>query len=294
MIRIISTIFSFIVIMTLTGCSSEDDPTVSGIADEKPISFSLRIDSRNVNEPTTRSLAPGYHFGDGASINTVKCYVYNQANGNSAEPSKVIDVPVSSLSGNFTIRLPRNQTFDLVFLATSIGQTDASSKLFYNSTERSLKVNYGNCSDEEYDCFFATVKNVTTETSMSDAIILRRPFAQINVGARNLAAYNSTHPISSVSLTVNGVYDKLNLMDGSLIGDPVNVSFTDSATPAGQTFPVDGNDYLAMNYVLVNTRCLTNVVVTVNHSDATAPKSLTVENVALERNYQSNICIKSL
>lgn len=294
MIRIISTIFSFIVIMTLTGCSSQDEPAVSDMANEETISFSLRIDSRNVNEPATRSLAPGYHFGDGASINTVKCYVYNLANGSSAEPSKVIDIPLSSLSGNFTIRLPRNQTFDLVFLATSIEQTDASSKLYYNSTDRSLKVNYNNCNDEEYDCFFATVKNVTTETSMSDAIVLRRPFAQINVGARNLAAYNSNHPISSVSLTVNGIYDKLNLMDGSLIGDPVNISFSDSAVPTGQTFPVDGNDYLAMNYVLVNTRCLTNVVVTVNHSDATSPKSLTVENVALERNYQSNICIKSL
>lgn len=261
---------------------------------ESTVTFSVQINPCNTNETETRSLAPGYRFGDGTSVNTVKCYVYNRASGNNSEPMKVVDVPVTNLKGTFSILLPRLQAYDLVFLATSIPQTDVSSKLYYSTTERTLKVNYSSTNDEEMDCFFASVQNVTTD-SEAIPIVLKRPFAQINFGAMDYYSYNTVTPISNVSVSVSGIYNKMNLMDGSIIGNPINVNFSPEAPPTGQTFPVSNVTYLAMNYVLVNQRKLIDVSCTINHQNVSlSSKSFSKKNVGAERNHQTNLTITGM
>lgn len=294
MIRIISSALCLIAMLGLSSCAMQEEPMPDNEV-ESTVTFSVQINPCNTNETETRSLAPGYRFGDGTSVNTVKCYVYNKAMGVSSEPVKTIDIPVANLN-SFTIKVPRKQTFDFVFLATSIPQNDASSKLYYSTTERSLEVNYGSiyCNDEELDCFFAVVKNFSSETSSGSTVVLQRPFAQLNVGAKDFSSYNSSNPIASVAVTIDGVYNKVNLMDGSLVGTPATVSFIAAAPPTDKTFPKTGSSYLAMNYLLVNTRSLSTLNVVVNHRNGAEPRNMTFTKIAIERNYQTNVSIKSL
>ena len=288
-----------LILVMMTSCSL-DGPDPMNISQElEPVIFQLKFGELNSHD--TRALASGYHYSDGKSISVLKGYVYNQSNGFSAAPIKDIDVNISELDGKrggeISIMLPKGQTFDIVFLGTSIAHNNSSSKLFFNSSDRTLNVNYGlvSCNDEELDCFFAVASDVTTETVQEEAIELKRPLAQLNVGTKDLSEYNTLTPVKDVSVTVKGIYNKIDLMSGDVVGNPINVSFLPSAIPTGQTFPVDGYTYLSMNYLLVGPRKLVDLSFTVNHQSSTNPsKTVNIGDVAVERNFQTNVYGKAL
>lgn len=157
------------------GCSNDAEPYINSSNNEESfVSFNLSIDALQANESPTRSLASGYHFSDGKSISVVKCYVYNQALGTSAEPIKTFDISISNLKGEIKIPLPKNDVFDIVFLATSFQQTNSASKMFYSTTERSLNINYNlvKNNDEEIDCFYAVKKSVSANSSTNNEVEL--------------------------------------------------------------------------------------------------------------------------
>ncbi len=287
--------FSFLVSF-LNGCNSEE-PMPSPTQEETGVvEISLAINSKNKNLDT-RSLAPGYKFSDGTSISVVKCYVYNKAHGTNSQPDAVFDISVADLKGNASIPLPKYQTFDLVFLATSIPQTNSSSKLFYNASERSLNIDYSQIysNDEEIDCFFASLKNISGDSTSEYSVTLYRPLAQMNIGATDVSSYNNSNPIKDVSVTVSGVYNKINLMDGSVVGEPVSANFLAAPIPSGQDYPVNNSSYLAMNYLLVNSRKLVDVSISINHQNSsTSSLNFDLEDIAVERNYQTNVYINSL
>lgn len=281
-----------------SGCSSEMPDMPDSNDELTSVSFNLSFSS--LNNKDTRSLAPGYKFSDGSSISVLKCYVYPTSNGSNAEPSQIIDIPISStngvIGGNVSVSLPKGTDFDVVFLGTSIPQNDASSKLYYSTTGRSLSVDYSKvvANDEELDCFFTSRANLTSDNVTYSDIVLSRPFAQLNIGTQDYVSYNASNPISNISVSVDKVYSKVNLMDGSLIGDSSTVTLIGSA-PSSQIFPVDGFSYLSMNYLLVNLRTLVDVTLTVNHSNAaSASKVIPLGQMAVERNCQTNAYSKTL
>lgn len=286
----------FIGLMTCS-CSNED-PVLSPISEnEELITFSFDIDAHQENESSTRSLAPGYHFSDGSSITEVKCYIYAQSDGAAAQPFKTLDIPTSNLKGEISVTLPASKVYDVVFLATSIPQTNSSSKLYYSTTERSLNINYGlvNGNDEELDCFYAVIKDFTSGSSATTNVILKRPFAQLNIGAKDYAAYDAAFPVQSSSVSVNGIYNKMTLMDGNVSGSPINVTFGASQMPDNQTYPISGAQYISMNYLLVKERKLIDLHVELNHyNTSTIPLVMNYTNIAVERNYQTNLTIRSL
>lgn len=285
-----------------TGCKDDmpQEPLGPQGPDYVTIHFGVMLDDLD-GTPDTRSLAPGYQFSDGKSISDLKCYVYNQANGINAAPAEVVDVDIktvnSQLGGDVTVMLPKGNKYDFVFLGTSIPQTAAPSKLYYNPNDRTLSVDYSTitCNDEEMDCFFASQTGVTTETAFDANIVLKRPFAQLNIGTNDYDIYDSTTPIKDISVTVDGIYNKINLMDGSLIGNTMKVTINGASRPTGQTFPVAGYEYLSMNYLLVNTRKLVDMSFSVNHVNSGTPsKVVKIGEVAVERNYQTNVYGKAL
>ncbi len=261
---------------------------------EECVTVHFGLNFIGMSDASTRSLASGYKYADGKSISVLKCYVYNQANGSNSAPIKEIDIDVKDVNGNkggdISLQLPKNQNFDIIFIGTSIPQTPSTSKLYYNTTERTMTVNYSVGNDEELDCFYAVKKNVTTETALSDIVELRRPFAQLNIGTQDYVSYNANTPIKNIAVSVDGIYNKFNLMDGEVIGSPQKINFTAAAVPSGQVFPVADVSYLSMNYLLVNHRKLVDITMTVNHtSTATEANVIDIKNIAVERNYQTNV-----
>ena len=284
----------------LVGCQDDLEDQEKHDPEYAPVHFNLSFGKLG-GVPDTRSLAPGYQYADGSSISELKCYVYDKSRGNSAAPVSIVDIDIKEVNankgGDVTVLLPKGEAYDVVFLGTSIPQTTASSKLYYNTTNRTLNINYSviSCNDEEIDCFYASRENVTTETAFNQTIELTRPFAQINVGTQDYSTYTSTSPIKNIAMSVNGVFSSVNLMSGELVGNATKANFTASAVPTGQTFPIAGYSYLSMCYVLVNQRKLVDVSLTVNHtSSSTAAMTIEIPGVAVERNYQTNIYGKNL
>lgn len=262
-----------------------------------PVTFNLSIKDLQ----GTRSLASDYQFADGKSISILKCYVYNQAAGVSAAPSNVFDINIKAINGNqggdVTLLLPKGEVYDVVFLGTSIPQTDTSSKMYYNTTARTLNLNYDliSCNDEEIDCFYASREDVTTETVIDQYIELTRPLAQLNIGTQDYATYNASTPVKGIAVSVDGIYTSMDLMSGDVIGSPIKANFGASPIPSGQTFPANGYTYLSMNYLLVNLRKLVDVSLTINHTNnSTAAKDIDITGIAVERNFQTNVYGKTL
>lgn len=79
----------------------------------------------------------------------------------------------------------------------------------------------------------------------------------------------------------------MNVMDGSVIGEPSVEEIAPAPLPSGQTFPVPGADYLSMDYLLVDGR--KNVDVTMTYVNDQSSFDRTFAAVRVLRNYQTNI-----
>lgn len=298
--KLFSCLFLSILICCLTGCSDDMVEKIHLDQEYVPVHFNLKFNDIE-DGIRTRSLAPGYTYADGSSVSVLKCYVYNKSNGMSAPPSDIVDIEVKNIDSNkggeITLLLPKGEYFDVVFLGTSIEQTNSSSKLFFNTSNRTLNIDYSkvSCNDEELDCFFASKSGITTESILDETVELKRPFAQLNIGTKDYNEYNSSTPIKDIAVSIDGIYNTVNLMTGQVVEQPVSVSLNGSAVPSGQLFPVDGYTYLSMNYLLVDVRKLVSLSFTINHVNSSTPaKTVNIGNVAVERNYQTNVYGKAL
>lgn len=293
MYKFLNFICFFIFLATLTGC--KDNVFLEEPGPElQTIHFHLHLEGMECQAGTRA-------YSDGELISTIKCYVYNQSNGASAAPYLIQDIPIKAVNGHpggeISLFLPRTDKYDIVFLATcGAHDNQSSAKIYYNQTARTIKINYNlaHGNDDELDCFFATLKNVSTE-SVENTIQLKRPLAQINIGTQDYATYNSAKAIKNFQVSVEGIYDTFSVMDGTISGNPQNITFAESTAPVGQTFPINGYDYIAMNYVLVDSRKLVNVSLNINHTKSTIPtKTIQMNKIAVERNYQTNIYSSNL
>ncbi|MBR5248966.1 MAG: hypothetical protein IKV28_00055, partial [Bacteroidales bacterium] len=140
---------------------------------------------------------------------------------------------------------------------------------------------------ENRDAFFKyhtfTVTGAQTET-----IELKRPFAQLNIGTADYAASTSAgYTPTKSAVTVKNVYSTLNLATGEVDGSTV-ATFGLANIKKDETFPVAGNQYLAMNYLLVaSTKSLVEVEFT--YTDGSNAKTRTVGSVPVQRNYRTNL-----
>lgn len=295
---IFTSLFSLL-LLGITSCSSEEPIAGNDNVEMQTVSFSISINDSAVNDGHTRS------FSDGELIQEeYYVYVYNQANGANAEPVSVKNIPDCTYKTDedygklyFELSLAKGNTYDIIFLASAVPQDDKDQILYYSPKDRTLKINYDiiASNDDTVDCFYACLHDVTVESSAQYNVELKRPFAQINIGSMDYANYDSSSPIKNIGVSVAGVYDTFSLMDGSVVGESVTANFLAAPVPIGESFALSEYSLLSMNYVLVNTRKLVDVSMIVNHVDSSvSPLKLSFPNVAVERNYQTNIHGKEL
>lgn len=162
---------------------------------------------------------------------------------------------LTSTGYTMTISLPKGNTYRVVFWAQNPACT-----AYEVSDEMVVTINYdGINNDESRDAFFAVTNpfKVTSKTKVS--AVLRRPFAQINVGTYPYDmqfAQDAGIDITKSSAVIDSVPSVINLLDGSLSGE-TKVTYSLSAIPAEQLMAdVDENDvfetytYLSMSYIL--------------------------------------------
>ena len=221
-------------------------------------------------------------YSDGATATKLQYAVYNAA----GEELTDLTVTNGEIHGSTTVnlQLTTGNTYSVIFWAAA--ENAPYSVDFANKT---MTVDYSAAvsNDEARDAFYKyhtfTVKGAQTET-----IELKRPFAQLNIGTADYAASESAGYVPTQSaVVVQNVYNTLNLATG-VVENEVEANFALANIKKDETFPVNGYEYLAMNYLLVSAD-KTVVDVEFTYTDGSNAKTRTVGSVPVQRNYRTNI-----
>lgn len=291
-------------LLGLTGCSQEDLLTTGNNGISK---VTFTIDMPGI---ATRS------YSNGMGSTKLQYGVYEIMDDDPTNPTINLveglsnDNDVINMRKSLTLDFVTNHKYRVVFWASN--ENSPYSISWGKDSNPVMTVNYGSikANDETLDGFFKTIDlDVNGDVQMD--VELKRPFAQINIGASD---YNDSKlagcdpEVSSITVTTK--YNTLDLVTGKATKDTQdNPSITfDFNTIAGhsdvaeETFPVDGHDYLAMAYVLVNLedddpdnsdRTKNELVdVTFKYNDKAEDQGYhtrQVGSVPIKRNYRTNI-----
>lgn len=247
----------------------------------------------NVSFQVTLPGQPGTRFADGKSVDNLYYTVFD------GDGQYVLDGtqgwPEGQLSTTVTIQLVANESYKVVFFADNA----AADAYVYTPASAELEVDYSKmiANSDIYDAFYAS-ENVTADGDAKE-VILRRPFAQINIGTDDL---NNASVVAlgldkfSSTLTINsGLSSGLNLLSGvsKAQTEPVEFDLTGFATLPTDAFPVEGYDYLEMNYLLVPVAAddqnnLIDAVYTVEANGKNV-NTLNLSATPTRQNYRTNI-----
>ena len=257
--------------MTMTSCSS-DEPMMN---EGGNVSFTVELPE------TIGSRA----YSDGLTATQLHYYVYDEDNGSVYLPRTSGTATFVQRAAQVNLNLVSGKSYSIVFWADA-----PDNNIYrYDTSSKKVTVSYENMAaqDENRDAFCVYEGTFKVTGPINKTITLTRPLAQINVGTSDLAeAKASGINLTKTGMIVTGVYNTLNVATGEVSGED-NVTYTQAVLPTGETFPVRGYDYLAMNYVLVGAEKST-VDVTMT-SDNTQNPELTFAAVPVQRNYRTNI-----
>ena len=196
------------------------------------------------------------------------------------------------------ISLAKGQTYKVAFWAQN-PECDA----YTLSDDMKVTINYeGVNNDERRDAFTAVTEPFTVDGNNVVSVVLRRPFAQVNVGAYPWDmqyAVESGLTVTKSAAKVEGVANVINLFDGSVEGE-VDVEYTFNAIPEEDLkVDVDENgepeiyEYLSMSYLLADTTPSSHKMsFTFTDESQTAQASFLysgLEFVPIQRNWRTNI-----
>ena len=198
---------------------------------------------------------------------------------------------------SIAVSLAKGKTYKAVFWAQNPECT-----AYTVSEDMKVTVDYeGLNNDETRDAFFASSEPFTVSGSTSVSVTLKRPFAQVNVGAYPWDlqyAQESGNDVQMSGAVIKNVADCINLFDGSLEGD-VDVAYSLAAVPQEDLMvDVDENgekevyEYLSMSYVLAAPEGTTHEMA-FTFADASGKGAFEFSQglgaVAIKRNWRTNI-----
>lgn len=291
-----------------TSCSNDElDVVQSG--NEAQVTFSLAaeggIATRAISDGTgAKKLVYAVYNADGELIKTI---ANTDVNGQIVDNSAF----ESGLTENVTITLAKGQQYTVAFWAQNPNCTA------YTTTDlKKVTIDYdGLNNDETRDAFFKAETFTVTGNADID-VVLKRPFAQINVGVTEddwNAAVASGIEIEKSKVTIKNAATSINLLTGEVKGEQT-VEYGFDIIPAQFATPetldvdldMDGTKesyvYLSMSYILANDETTGYAKATLDDLDFTfAPKSGNninfsegLNNVPVQRNWRTNIIGKIL
>ncbi len=196
------------------------------------------------------------------------------------------------------ISLAKGQTYRVAFWAQN-----PECEAYTISDDMKVTIDYvGVNNDELRDAFTAVTEPFTVDGDNVVSVVLRRPFAQVNVGAYPWDmqyAVESGLTVTKSAAKVEGVANVINLFDGSVEGS-VDVEYTFNAIPAEDLLvDVDENgepeiyEYLSMSYLLADTTPSSHKMsFTFTDESETAQAAFLysgLEFVPIQRNWRTNI-----
>ncbi len=207
----------------------------------------------------------------------------------------------SNLSCDLTLTLVKGQSYDLVFWAQNPDVEYYTVDLDAQTVTMDYADDAIDANDEDRDAFFASITALTiSDETEAQSVELKRPFAQINIGAEDLETgvmANYSVEDLTFTLTVKNVPTVLNLLSGEASGSQTVTYEATGLIDVTDEFPADNTQtYVMMNYVLMTAdKATQDVTLSVSQAageeeeEATAITSLTVNSCPLQRNYRTNI-----
>ena len=273
-------------IMLFTACSQNEPQQ-----DQALVTFSIGVEGANL----TRA------YSDGTTANQLMYAIFNE-DGTKVIINKVTENDVTNLLEGHTVKvsLAKGQTYTAVFWAQN-----KECNAYSVSNDMIVTIDYtGLNNDETRDAFFAVSEPFNVNNPISQDVILKRPFAQINVGAYE---YDYTYAkennlnVTLSSASIKDVPSVIDLFDGS-VSEYVDVEYSLNNIPSGDNdkLSVDVNKdnekeyykYLSMSYILADTEGSTHTMA-FNFKDVENDKligfSEGLENVPAKRNWRTNI-----
>ena len=257
-----------------TSCQEKIAPVVNE-GDIATVSFQV-----STPEIATRA------YSDGTTADVLQYAVYEVKGETETILTGYPKTTEINITTSVSLQLAVGSTYSVVFWAA------ATEKVPYtvDFVNQNVTVDYESAlsNDETRDAFYSYQK-FTVTGAKTEKVELKRPFAQLNIGTNDFqAAADAGLVPETSSVTVKNVFSTLNLATGVASGE-VAATFGANAIPAGEKFPVTGYDYLAMNYLLVNTdKEVVDVEFTYTTADNDA-RTRTVGSVPVQRNYRTNI-----
>ena len=259
------------------------------------VSFTIEtptgLQSRSMGDGTTATRLNYAVYESGTTTPLIYTSTDNPGSISSTASSghAVPTVTMENKRATVNLQLATGLTYDVIFWADA----PTGSPYTFDPTSQSIKVDYTtNCqsNDENRDAFFGhqTIQ-VTQDASIT--VLLKRPFAQLNIGASDFEAAQIAGVVPTETQVAVALPNTLNLMTGEVSGTASEKRvFKQANIPAdAEAFPVTGNRYLAMNYLLVgDARQLVDIDFTVYRTTG-AVKTTTFGSVPVQRNYRTNI-----
>ena len=221
-------------------------------------------------------------YSDGTTATVLQYAVYNEA-GNELTALTKTDATING-STTVELQLTTGNTYSVIFWAAA---PNAPYDVDFGAKTMTVDYDGALSNDEARDAFYA-YKEFTVKGAQTETIELRRPFAQLNIGTADYtASTNAGYTPTKSAVTVKNIYKTLDLVEGE-VSEPVEVAFAAADIKKDEKFPVAGNEYLAMNYLLVDSDKEV-VDVEFTYTDGSNAKTRTVGSVPVQRNYRTNI-----
>ncbi len=282
--------------LLLVACASDEATTSRDAGETITVNYRVQLPE----EVATRA----YADGTTAQYLTYGLY-FKTDDGYVLEKSSLRKEQFEDLVATLSLDLVRGQEYFLFFWA------DNNKGYTFDFNAITVTMDYANAVSREgvtlegnndaRDAFYNTLElstDVTNSIVHDDVIYLYRPFAQVNVGASDLAILDDCE-IDAATLTFTqtfpaGLPTVLDLVTGET-SEPTSysITFESVGVPSGETFPVEGYDYLTMNYVLCDSEIVIfddAVTLTIaNLGDDNEDISASFYDVPVCRNYRTNI-----
>ena len=272
--------FAVVAMLLTTSCSNDEtNELISG----EPVTTSFKVQLPN-SIGTRPNKGAKKAFADGKTATVLKYMVFDENN------KRVTTIPTGeqaiNLSTNVQLSLITGKKYKIVFWAANAAAPytiDETGKVTVNY--EGMKTN-----DESLDAFCRCYE-YTAGAEVENPVKLYRPFAQLNVGTKDMdkavkAGFKKADAKTKVQ--VSGIANTLNLITGQVSGE-AEVTCDLNAIPTGETFPKEGYEYLSMDYLLVGKETKSVVDVKWTVTDGTFNSERTFTNVPLQGNYRTNI-----
>lgn len=292
--------FAAAAMMLTTSCSNDETfDQFDQLGNEAQVTFSLGLE----NAMNTRAIS------DGSGINQLAYAIFDR-NGKIVSSAKGEEA--TTFPFNVDVTLIKGETYTAVFWA----QSQLCNAYTVSDDFKTVKVNYYDLidgkkhdhlnNDETRDAFFRS-ETFTVEENATLEIVLKRPFAQLNVGVSE-EEWNSAvklgYTIANSAVVIKNAATTLNLMDGS-VSDEEEVTFTANTIPSEKLLVdinCDGTSekytYLSMSYFLADSgndgaakTTLEDLKFTFTSADGNTSSVLErgLQSVPVQRNHRTNI-----